>query len=188
MEPVKLTVAVTLTYDTDIGGDHEGEADGQTEGDGAAHHVQLRGEQTPPTHRALPAPTRHQYPLINVIVPRWAKWIVFAIELNLLLPCFRLSSSVIRLRSTAVHKACPFMVIVGSFLNEDALLPSPFPIYIYLHHYQFLLQTSSNKNKMRKYGEKKRGKGKCRFFFLAFLCVGRLATFSECCGQRIYIC
>ena len=68
MESVKLTAVVTFTYDTDIGGDHEGEADGQTEGDGAAHHVQLRGEQTPPTHRALPAPTRHQYPLINKIL------------------------------------------------------------------------------------------------------------------------
>ena len=28
--------------------------------------------------------------------------------------------------STAVNKACPYMVIVGSFLNQDMLLPPPF--------------------------------------------------------------
>ena len=30
---------------------------------------------------------------------------------------------------TAVHKACPYMVIVGSILNED-VLPPPFPILV----------------------------------------------------------
>ena len=57
-----------LSYVADIGGDHEGEADGEAEGDGGPQHIEVRGEQTPPTHRALPAPTRHQYPLINKIL------------------------------------------------------------------------------------------------------------------------
>ena len=71
--------------------------------------------------------------LINNI-PRWAKWIVFEIELNLLLSCFVLSALYFPLpdparhHSTSVHKAFPSMVIVGSLLIEDALPLPPFPI------------------------------------------------------------
>ena len=81
--------------------------------------------------------------LINNI-PRWAKWIVFEIELNLLLSCFGLSALYLPLpdparhHSTSVHKAFPSMVIVGSLLIEDALpLPlflSRYVIYLCTHH------------------------------------------------------
>ena len=39
-----------------------------------------------------------------------------------------------RCHSTAVHKACPYMVIIGSILNEDALPPplSRYIIYLWL--------------------------------------------------------
>ena len=73
--------------------------------------------------------------LINNI-PRWAKWIVFEIELNLLLSCFVLSALYLPLpdsarhHSTSVHKAFPSMVIVGSLLIEDALPLPPFPISV----------------------------------------------------------
>ena len=44
-----------LSYVADIGGDHEGEADGEAEGDGGPQHIEVRGEQTPPTLGAQPA-------------------------------------------------------------------------------------------------------------------------------------
>ena len=59
----------------------------------------------------------------------------YSMELNLLLPCSGLSALYTchytwpcppaRHHFTAVHKACPNMVIVGSILNEEALPPSP---------------------------------------------------------------
>ena len=53
------------------------------------------------------------------------------IEFNFLLPCFRL----LALCYSTVHKACPYMAIVGSIPNEDAFaLPfflSRYVIYLW---------------------------------------------------------
>ena len=81
-------------------------------------------------------------PQINYI-PRWAKWIVSLIELNLLLPYVGLSAlstwpcPPARRFSTAVHKASPDMVIVVSILSEDALpaLPPFLSMYCILFIY-----------------------------------------------------
>ena len=50
-----------------------------------------------------------------------------------------------RQNSTAVHKACPYMVIVGSILSEDALPPPLFlsRYIIYLWSTCFLVQISA---------------------------------------------
>ena len=67
--------------------------------------------------------------------PRWAKWIVLIIVLHLLMPHFGLAAlysptpDLARHHSTAVHKAYPYMVIVGLILNEDVL---PLPLFSYL--------------------------------------------------------
>ena len=60
-------------------------------------------------------------------------------RMNLLLPCFGLWALYLptpdparRHHSTAVHKACPYMVIVGSIQNEDALPPFLSRSIIYL--------------------------------------------------------
>ena len=69
-------------------------------------------------------------------IPRWAKWIVFVRELNLMLPCFGLWSLKLpppdfarqpgntpppHTQSMSIY----FLVMVGSILNEDALRPPP---------------------------------------------------------------
>ena len=49
-----------------------------------------------------------------------------------------------RHHSTAVHKACPHMVKVGSILNKDALPPPTFPLgmlFIYAERTQWMLFT-----------------------------------------------
>jgi hypothetical protein len=47
-------LSTCLSYEADVGGDEEGEADGQAEGDGGAQHVQVTRKQAAPTLRTEP--------------------------------------------------------------------------------------------------------------------------------------